>query len=68
MAQRVRHPDPQGEINAIRARAKARPLTDAEAAQIEHLTDVIWQRRSRLPQQIAATRAKLARLEAQLHG
>lgn len=68
MAQRFRHPDPQAEINAIRARAKARPMTDAEAAKIEHLTNIIWQRRTRLPQQIAATRAKLARLEAQLHG
>ncbi|WP_010218866.1 hypothetical protein [Sphingomonas sp. PAMC 26621] len=56
------------EIAAIAAAAVGRSLTSDEQLRIERLKNVEQLRRSRLPRQIEAARAKLARLEAQYRG
>ncbi|WP_242149563.1 hypothetical protein [Sphingomonas sp. BAUL-RG-20F-R05-02] len=67
MAERKRHPDPQGEINAIWARCKGRPMPDAERERLRQLDLLISQRKTRLHRQIKAAEAKVARLKGQLH-
>jgi len=58
----------QTEYDAIVEASCGRSLTTDEVRRIERINEIARVRKSRLPRQIEATRAKLARLEAQYRG
>jgi hypothetical protein len=58
----------QAEYDAIVEASRGRSLTTDEVRRIERINEIERVRKSRLPRQIEATRAKLARLEAQYRG